>query len=63
VKFVVRATGEISDVEVVGAKKGAGLDEEALRVVKKMPKWKPGKQNGQHVSVFFNLPINFRLEN
>lgn len=63
VKFVVRDTGEISDVELAGAKKGAGLDEEAMRVVKKMPKWKPGKQNGQMVSVYFNLPINFRLEN
>ncbi|WP_343701276.1 TonB family protein [Chitinophaga sp.] len=62
VKFVVRATGEISDVELIGAKKGAGLDEEALRVVKRMPKWKPGKQNGQHVSVYFNLPINFKLQ-
>jgi periplasmic protein TonB len=61
IKFVVGSTGEIRDVEVVGAKKGAGLEEEAIRVVKKMPKWKPGKQNGQAVAVYFNLPIRFTL--
>ncbi|RPE12731.1 energy transducer TonB [Chitinophaga lutea] len=62
VKFVVRGNGEITDVELIGVKKGAGLDEEALRVVKKMPKWKPGRQNGQSVPVYFNLPIKFHLE-
>ena len=62
VKFVVRGDGEITDVELMGQKKGAGLDEEALRVVKKMPKWKPGRQNGQSVPVYFNLPIKFHLE-
>ncbi len=62
VKFVVRGDGEITDVELMGAKKGAGLDDEALRVVKKMPKWKPGRQNGQSVPVYFNLPIKFHLE-
>ncbi|MBO9154831.1 energy transducer TonB [Chitinophaga sp. GCM10012297] len=62
VKFVVGADGEISNVELVGAKKGAGLDEEALRVVRKMPDWKPGRQNGRNVAVYFNLPIRFVLE-
>lgn len=62
VKFVVGETGEISHVELVGAKKGAGLDEEALRVVKKMPKWRPGRQNGRNVAVYFNLPIRFVLQ-
>ncbi|WP_162946454.1 energy transducer TonB [Chitinophaga barathri] len=62
IKFVVGSTGEIRDVEVVGAKKGAGLEEEALRVVRKMPAWKPGKQNGRSVAVYFNLPIRFRLD-
>lgn len=61
IKFVVGSTGEIRDVEVVGAKKGAGLEEEAIRVVKKMPNWKPGRQNGQAVAVYFNLPIRFTL--
>lgn len=63
VKFVVQANGEIANVELAGAKKGAGLDDEAIRVVKKMPKWKPGRQGGRNVPVYFNLPINFKLDN
>lgn len=62
VRFVVGKDGLISEVETIGAKKGAGLEEEALRVVKKMPKWKPGRQNGENVVVYFNLPINFKLQ-
>ena len=62
VKFVVGKDGVISEVETIGAKKGAGLEEEAMRVVKKMPKWKPGRQNGENVVVYFNLPINFKME-
>lgn len=61
VKFVVSKNGEIGSVVVEGAKKGAGLEEEAMRVVRKMPKWKPGKQNGEAVAVYFNLPIRFML--
>ena len=62
VSFVVDSDGNIKDVKTVGAKKGGGLEEEAMRVVKKMPKWKPGKQNGRQVSVQFNLPIRFTLQ-
>jgi periplasmic protein TonB len=61
VQFVVNHEGKISDVQTVGAPKGGGLEEEAMRVVKLMPNWKPGKQNGQTVSVRFNLPIGFQL--
>ncbi|WP_343303830.1 energy transducer TonB [Chitinophaga niabensis] len=61
VKFVVDKNGEINNVTIEGAKKGGGLEEEAMRVVKKMPKWKPGKQNGETVAVYFNLPIRFTL--
>lgn len=61
VKFVVNKDGEIGSVVVEGAKKGGGLEEEAIRVVKKMPKWKPGKQNGEAVAVYFNLPVSFKL--
>ncbi|MFY0253606.1 energy transducer TonB [Chitinophaga sp. 30R24] len=61
VQFVVNRDGSISDVKTVGAVQGGGLEEEAIRVVGKMPKWKPGRQNGQNVSVFFNLPIRFAL--
>jgi protein TonB len=63
VQFVVSRDGSISDVKTVGAAKGAGLEEEAMRVVRKMPGWKPGKQNGKAVAVLYNLPIKFQLEN
>lgn len=63
VSFVIDKHGTISDVKTVGAHVGAGLEEEAARVVKKMPSWKPGKQNGEYVAVQFNLPIRFHLEN
>jgi periplasmic protein TonB len=61
VQFVVNRDGSITDVKTVGAAKGGGLEEEAKRVVSGMPKWKPGRQNGQNVAVFFNLPIRFVL--
>ena len=63
VQFVVDYEGNVKDVKPVGARKGAGLEEEASRVIKAMPKWKPGKQNGRAVSVLYNIPVNFRLEN
>ncbi|MEC5147173.1 TonB family protein [Chitinophaga sp. 212800010-3] len=62
VQFVVDSEGNIKDVKTVGAAKGGGLEEEAVRVVRTMPKWKPGKQNGRQVSVQFNLPIRFTLQ-
>lgn len=62
VQFVVDSEGNIKDVKTVGAAKGGGLEEEAIRVVKIMPKWKAGKQNGRQVSVQFNLPIRFTLQ-
>ncbi|MDP4207778.1 MAG: TonB family protein [Bacteroidota bacterium] len=60
VKFVVNKRGEISNVTVLRGI-GGGCDEEAIRVVKKMPAWKPGKQNGQPVMVYFTLPVLFKL--
>lgn len=63
IQFVVNRDGSITDVKTVGAAKGGGLEEEAMRVVRNMPKWKPGRQNGQNVAVFFNLPIRFVLGN
>lgn len=62
VSFIVRKDGSVTDVKTVGAKKGYGLEEEAMRVVKAMPKWRPGKQNGKYVGVQFNLPIRFTLQ-
>lgn len=61
VKFVVNTDGSISTAEVLkGVNGGEGLSKEALRVVRAMPKWKPGKQGNNYVPVYFNLPINFR---
>jgi TonB family C-terminal domain len=62
VQFVVNEDGSISGARVVGKKFGGGLEEEAVRVVSKMPPWKPGKQNGRPVKVYYTLPISFKLE-
>ena len=62
VKFVVEKDGSITDVTLIRDGVGGGAGAEALRVVKKMPKWKPGKQNGKAVRCSFQIPINFRLE-
>jgi len=62
VRFVVTSKGEVDRVEIVRSVDNA-LDKEAIRVVKAMPKWIPGKQNGENVSVWFLLPVNFRLQN
>lgn len=61
VKFVVQKNGDIGDIKVLKGI-GFGCDEEAVRVISKMPKWKPGKQNGNPVNVYFTMPIAFRLE-
>lgn len=61
VTFVVEKEGNISDVRVL-KDIGGGCGDEAVRVVKSMPKWKSGKQNGVPVRVQFNLPIRFTLE-
>lgn len=61
VQFIVNKDGSISDVESL-KKVGYGFDEEAIRVVKSMPKWKPGKQGGKKVRVIYVLPINFTLK-
>ncbi|MGA0560546.1 energy transducer TonB [Larkinella sp. VNQ87] len=60
-QFVVNTDGSIVDVSVVKGI-GFGCDEEAIRVVKKMPSWQPGKQAGRPVRVRFTLPITFTLE-
>jgi protein TonB len=61
VQFVVDWQGNIKDIKTIGGHVGAGLEEEATRVVALMPKWNPGKQNGQTVSVQFNLPVTFHM--
>lgn len=62
VKFVVEKDGSIGTATILkGVDKD--LDREALRVVKKMPKWQPGKNNGVAVRSYFNLPVVFKLQN
>lgn len=59
VKFVVKKDGSLSDFEVPKPV-GYGLDEEAIRIVKKMPKWLPGKNNGVAVNTWYQIPIDFK---
>jgi TonB family protein len=60
VSFVVEVDGQVSNAKILRGI-GAGCDEEALRVIKEMPKWIPGKQNEKPVRVVFNIPIKFAL--
>lgn len=62
VGFVVRKDGTVSDVHITKSAGHAVLDEEAMRVVKSMPAWEPGKQKGKPVNVKYNVPITFRLK-
>lgn len=61
ISFVVDKNGKIRDITVKRGI-GSGCDEEAVRVVKSMPEWKPGRQNGKAVNVMYNLPISFKLQ-
>ncbi len=61
VEFVVGKDGSISNVRVVRSRHTA-LDKEALRVVKAMPNWIPGRNNGQPVKVTYTLPVTFKLQ-
>ncbi len=64
IKFIVDKGGNISDVlEMRGVPGGIGLTEEAIRVVKSMPQWKAGMQNGRTVNVKMVLPLNFSIKN
>ena len=61
-RFVVRPDGSVDDVQVVKSLEPS-CDKEAVRTVRKMPKWTPGRQNGNAVSVYYSLPVTFRLQN
>ena len=61
VSFVVERDGSITDVKVVRSV-DPSLDREATRVVKSMPNWNPGKQNGSAVRVKYNVPVSFKLQ-
>jgi len=60
VRFIVNKTGIVSDVEVIRGLDPA-CDQEAIRVIKMMPKWIPGKLKGRTVPVYFMLPIKYQL--
>ncbi|MCP9611567.1 energy transducer TonB [Coprobacter tertius] len=60
VRFVVAKSGEIQDVTVIRGI-DASCDKEAVRVIKSMPRWIPGKQNGNTVPVYFTVPVLFKL--
>lgn len=57
--FVVNKTGSIENIKIISSGR-TDLDKEVLRVMNKMPLWKPGLQNGKPVSVYFNLPVTFK---
>ena len=61
VNFVVEPDGSVSNVKVMRGI-GGGCDEEAVRVIKTMPKWKPGKQRGKAVRVTYTIPVVFKLQ-
>jgi len=62
VQFVVDDKGNISDVKTIGNKIGYGLEEEAVTVVNKLPKWTPGKVKGKNVKTRLTIPITYKLE-
>jgi len=61
IRFVVNKLGEVCDVTVIRGL-SAGCDAEAVRVIKMMPRWTPGKQKGNPVSVYYTLPVAYKLQ-
>ena len=59
VNFVVEKDGSITNVKILRGL-GAEADTEAMRVVREMPKWMPGKHSGEAVRVRYSLPVNFQ---
>ncbi len=62
IKFIVDKKGAILSPEVIKDNVGGGCAAEAIRLVSKMPKWWPGKQNGKAVNVYYTLPIKFSIK-
>lgn len=60
-QFVVDSKGNITDVKILRGI-GGGCEEEALRVIKTMPPWHPGKQNGRTVRVLYNMSVSFKIQ-
>jgi TonB family protein len=63
VSFIIDENGKVMNAHLLGGQRlGNGLDEEAVRVVDRMPAWKPGKVHGKNVKTRLELPINFQVE-
>ncbi len=62
VKFIVSDSGNIANVIVTKSSGYMILDDEAVRVISLMPKWKPGMLNNRNVSVYYNIPLNFSMQ-
>jgi TonB family protein len=60
VSFVIDTVGKVTDVKILRGI-GGECDEEAIRVIRMMPRWTPGYQNGKSVNVMYNLPIKFSM--
>lgn len=61
VEFVVGKDGTLTDIRTMGQKLGYGLEEQAIKLFTKMPKWSPGKQDGIVVPVYMMIPILFTI--
>jgi len=61
VRFVVAASGKLNDITIIRGI-DPSCDKEAIRVIKAMPDWEPGKQNGKAVPVYYTLPLVFKLQ-
>lgn len=61
-QFIVERDGAISDVVVVRSSGEVSLDKEAVRLIKSMPRWRPGRTQGKMVRVKYTVPINFRIK-
>ena len=61
VEFIVNEVGFIENIKVLKGIKG-GCDEEALRIVKSMPKWKPGKKDGYAVKTYYTVSVPFKID-
>ncbi|HNI31448.1 MAG TPA: energy transducer TonB, partial [Chitinophagales bacterium] len=62
VKFYIDTDGTVKDPTVLKDNVGGGCGDEAIRVVKAMPKWTPGSQRGKAVKVYYTLPVTFKLQ-
>lgn len=60
ISFVVERDGSLSNIEIIRSSSHKELDDEAIRIIKRMPKWMPGRQRGKAVKVKYTIPITFR---